>query len=195
MTAAPRGASVGSPPLGGPSLLSHRRAVHNEGTPRKIAVTGVRRPYEKFRPRQPEVLVNSGFTLVQLLVSIAILFLITGTAASRFTRYQDRLNAHAAAMDVASALARSRSVAHERSMRAATTFDTASVALAVQSYGDTLEYRPLGALYGVTLTVSRDSVTYAANAMGFGASNSRIIVSRGLAAETVTVSRLGRVRH
>jgi hypothetical protein len=86
-------------------------------------------------------------------------------------------------------------VAFQRATKAATRFDTATDALSVLSYGDTIESRPLGALYGVSLAVTRDSVTYAANAMGFGASNTRIIVSRGLAAETLTVSRLGRVRH
>ena len=138
---------------------------------------------------------RSGFTLPQLLVTITVLALLTAVALPRFVRYRDRLNVHAATMDVVSALARSRSVAFERSTRAATTFDAASATLAVHSYGDTLEARPLGTLYGVSLAVSRDSVTYAANAMGFGASNTRIIVARGGVAETVTVSRLGRVKR
>jgi hypothetical protein len=33
------------------------------------------------------------------------------------------------------------------------------------------------------------------NGMGYGAANTRAIVTRGIAAETVTVSRLGRVRR
>jgi hypothetical protein len=77
----------------------------------------------------------------------------------------------------------------------ATTFDVPTARLAVHSYGDTVEVRPLAALYGISLSATRDSVTYAANAMGYGASNTRIIVARGAVAETITVSRLGRVRH
>jgi type II secretory pathway pseudopilin PulG len=138
---------------------------------------------------------RSGFTLSQIIVTITVLALLTGAAAPRFVRYRDRLNVHAATLDIVSALARTRSVAFERSTRAATTFDAPTATLAVHSYGDTLEVRQLGALYGVTLGVSRDSVTYAANAMGFGVSNTRIIVSRGAVAETVTVSRLGRVKR
>ena len=138
---------------------------------------------------------RSGFTLASLLVTITVIALLTGVATPRFVRYRDRLNVHSATMDVVSALSRARSVAYERSTRAAATFDVPTATLAVHSYGDTLEVRPLGALYGVTLGVSRDSVTYAANAMGFGASNTRIIVSRGAIAETVTVSRLGRVKR
>lgn len=137
----------------------------------------------------------SGFTLPQLLITIVVLALVTALAAPRFVRYQDALSVRAAALDVGSALARARLVAFQRASKAAARFDTASVSLAVVSYADTIETRPLGALYGVSLAITRDSVTYAANAMGFGASNTRIIVARGLAAETLTVSRLGRVRH
>jgi Tfp pilus assembly protein PilE len=136
-----------------------------------------------------------GFTLINVIGTVTVLALLTGVSTPRLLRYRDRLNVHAATMDIVSALARSRSVAFERSTRAATTFDAPSATLAVHSYGDTLEVRPLGALYGVSLAVSRDSVTYAANAMGFGVSNTRIIASRGAVAETVTVSRLGRVKH
>lgn len=138
---------------------------------------------------------HPGFTLSQIIVTITVLTLLTSVAVPRFIRYRDRLSVHAATMDVVSALSRARSVAFQRSTRTAATFDAASTTLAVHSYGDTLEVRPLGVLYGVSLGVSRDSVTYAANAMGFGVSNTRIIVSRGAIAETVTVSRLGRVKH
>ncbi len=137
----------------------------------------------------------SGFTLPQLLVTLAVLGLVALLALPRFARYQDALSVRAATLDVTSALARARLTAFQRGSKAATRFDTATVSLAVVSYGDTIESRPLGALYGVSLAITRDSVTYAANAMGFGASNTRIIVARGLAAETLTVSRLGRVRH
>ncbi|MFN8582318.1 MAG: hypothetical protein U0163_15260 [Gemmatimonadaceae bacterium] len=137
----------------------------------------------------------TGFTLVQLLVALVVLALLTAVATPRFLAYQDASQVRAASADVAAALAHARQVAFERATHAAARFDTASASLAVVSYGDTIEQRPLGALYGVSLAVTRDSITYAANAMGFGAANTRIIVARGRAADTLTVSRLGRVRH
>jgi prepilin-type N-terminal cleavage/methylation domain-containing protein len=136
-----------------------------------------------------------GFSLVEVILVLSVFAILIVIAVPRFTSYQDQMSVHAATMDVVSALGRARSVAFERSTRAAVTFDSLPPRLTVVSYSDTLDVRPLDQLYGVRLATSRDSVTYAANAMGFGVSNARIIVSRGAAAETVTVSRLGRVRR
>jgi hypothetical protein len=43
--------------------------------------------------------------------------------------------------------------------------------------------------------VTRDSIAFYPSGLGYGAANTRLIVSRGAAAETVTVSRAGRVRR
>jgi hypothetical protein len=42
---------------------------------------------------------------------------------------------------------------------------------------------------------ARDTITYAPNGMGYGVANSTIVVGIGQRAETVTVSRLGRMRR
>ena len=47
---------------------------------------------------------------------------------------------------------------------------------------------------GVAFTASRNSVIYGASGRGYGAANSTIVLSRGAAAETVYVARLGRAR-
>jgi hypothetical protein len=60
---------------------------------------------------------------------------------------------------------------------------------------DTLLVHRFGADLGVTLEVSRDSVIYGPSGRGYGATNTTLIVRRGSAADTVTVSRLGRVRR
>jgi hypothetical protein len=52
----------------------------------------------------------------------------------------------------------------------------------------------VGALYGVRLEPSRDSMAYAPSGLGWGGANLRVVVRRGAAADTVVVSRLGRVR-
>ena len=49
--------------------------------------------------------------------------------------------------------------------------------------------------HGVTLSATRDSMAYAPNGLGYGASNLSIIVRRGAVTDTVVVSRLGRVRR
>ena len=47
---------------------------------------------------------------------------------------------------------------------------------------------------GVRLHATRDSMAYAANGLGVGAANLRLILSRGAHADTITISRLGRVQ-
>ena len=71
---------------------------------------------------------------------------------------------------------------------------TATATLAVHRGPDTLLARALGRLHGVRLSATRDSTAYAGDGLGYGAANLRLVVRRGAAAETVTVSRLGRVR-
>jgi hypothetical protein len=66
--------------------------------------------------------------------------------------------------------------------------------LAVRVAAETAFVSDLRALYGVRLAASRDSLAYAADGLGWGAANARLVVRRGMSAETVTVSRLGRVR-
>lgn len=138
---------------------------------------------------------RKGFSLVELLVTIGLMSITSVIALPRFTAMRDRLAVHAAGTDVLSALHSARQHAWERARRSAVTFDTIARTVTVLSYRDTLERRPLQQLYGVRLNVTRDSVAYAPNAMGYGAANTRIIVARGAAAETLTVSRLGRVRR
>jgi hypothetical protein len=46
---------------------------------------------------------------------------------------------------------------------------------------------------GVRLESTRDSMAYGASGLGVGAANLRIILSRGSRADTLTVSRLGRL--
>jgi hypothetical protein len=55
--------------------------------------------------------------------------------------------------------------------------------------------RPLRDVYGVRLAANRDSMAYDGRGLGVGAANLSIVVRRGAVAETVVVSRLGRVRR
>ena len=72
--------------------------------------------------------------------------------------------------------------------------DSADGTVTLRAGADTLARRALGALHGVRIAASRDSVTYSPLGVGRGLANARYVVSRGSAAETVWVSRLGRVR-
>ena len=49
--------------------------------------------------------------------------------------------------------------------------------------------------HGVRLGATRLELRYTPNGLGYGASNTRLTIGRGRSADTVIVSRLGRVRH
>ncbi len=55
--------------------------------------------------------------------------------------------------------------------------------------------RPGPARHGVTLTASRSVIRIYSNGMGLGAANTKLVVRRGAAAESLTTSRLGRLKR
>jgi hypothetical protein len=59
---------------------------------------------------------------------------------------------------------------------------------------DTVVRRDVRAEHGVRLRASRTSATYTPLGLALGVSNLTLVATRGVAAESVTVSRLGRVR-
>jgi hypothetical protein len=73
--------------------------------------------------------------------------------------------------------------------------DTAAATLLVRAGADTAMQRDLHARHGITLSATRDSMSFAPDGLGYGAANLSVISRRGSAAETVFVSRLGRARR
>lgn len=138
---------------------------------------------------------RSGTTLTEIGVVLAILGLVAGMTLPRFTAYRDWIATEAAATSALAVLSMARHAAIRRSTVTAVRFDTVSAVMTVFAGADTLLRRPLGVVHGVRLRASRDSIAYAPNGMGFGAANTQLILSRGTAADTVTVSRLGRARR
>jgi type II secretory pathway pseudopilin PulG len=138
---------------------------------------------------------TTGFTLSELLLVVALLLILVILAAPRYMALRDRIAVDGAASGIVRALVDTRAAAVRLGTRAAVAIDTQTAALAVHVQADTLARIPLHGLFGVTLASSRDSMAYSATGLGYGASNASIIVRRGAAAETVSISRTGRVRR
>lgn len=138
---------------------------------------------------------RAGFTLVEMLSVIALLLILVVMAIPRYSALRDRLAVDGAASGVVRILVDARASAIRLGARAAVAIDTQAAVMVVHLRADTVSRMHLNELFGVALQSSRDSLAYAATGLGFGASNARIIVVRGAAAETVSVSRTGRVRR
>jgi prepilin-type N-terminal cleavage/methylation domain-containing protein len=138
---------------------------------------------------------RAGVTLPEISAVLAILAVIAGFALPRFSLLRDRVATDAAATATVALLASARHAAVRRGSVTAVSFDTASGTVTIAAGADTIERRALGAVHGVRLAVTRDSIAYAPNGMGYGAANTRLILRRGASADTLFVSRLGRTRR
>ena len=131
----------------------------------------------------------------ELLLVLVVVGILSSVALLRSAAVRDRISVRAAANETVSAFAVARRWSLSRAARTAIMIDTAGARLVIRSYADTIAQRRLASSHGVTLSASRDSMAYAPNGLGYGASNLTVVIRRGAAAETVFVSRLGRVRR
>jgi type II secretory pathway pseudopilin PulG len=138
---------------------------------------------------------RTGTTLPEAIVVLCLLGILAAVAGLRVAELRDRIGVRAATTEAVATFAAARRWSLSRSVRTAVTIDTAAAALTVRSFGDTVVLRRLGASHGVSLAASRDSMAYAPNGLGYGASNLTLVLRRGASAETIVVSRLGRVRR
>jgi Tfp pilus assembly protein FimT len=120
--------------------------------------------------------------------------LMLAVAVPRFSELRARSAVRAAADDIGLAFATARASAIAQRTAAAVVFDTVSGSLDVRCGGRTLLHRSLRVTYGVTLTSNRDSAVYDARGLGYGVSNLTVVVRRAALVDTLTMSRLGRVR-
>jgi len=138
--------------------------------------------------------VRRGVTLAELVVVCTLTAVVAGIAVPRTRNVLDGLRLRQAAHEVAGALTIARAAAIRRGTYTRLVVDESSGTVRVESEIDTLLNRPLSRMHRVALRASRDTITYAPTGLGFGVANSTIVVSIGQRAETVTVSRLGRMR-
>ena len=139
---------------------------------------------------------DRGVTLLEMLVVIVIIGITASIVVPPLRRALDR-----AAVDDASdryvavhESARQLAVARGRLVRVEldTARRTATIEAAASGAWDTIAVHALGT---ASLTASRVIVTFSPLGVGFGASNTRLVLVRGEAAETLTVSRTGRLRR
>jgi len=91
-------------------------------------------------------------------------------------------------------VARARDEAVAQRAPVSVRFDTGADALELRMAGAVLSRAALGHAHGVSLSANRDSLAYDLRGLGYGAANLTLIARRGRAADSLVVSRLGRLR-
>jgi prepilin-type N-terminal cleavage/methylation domain-containing protein len=144
---------------------------------------------------RPTAIRRPAFTLAELCLVIAIIGLMTMIASRQLVRFLDRSAARSAVVEAASVVVRARDEAIAQRAMTSVRFDTSSATLELSARGAAISRTALGHAHGVRLSANRDSLVFDVRGLGFGAANLTMVARRGAAAETLVVSRLGRVRY
>jgi type II secretory pathway pseudopilin PulG len=140
---------------------------------------------------------RKGFSLTEVTILLVVVSLLLSVGLPRLRPALDRMAVNRAAVEITTALAVARAAAVSWATRAR-----------VRVAADTLRIdrlegdewvprwrRPGPADLGVQLEVSNDEVVFGPTGLGWGASNTKIVLRRGSQVETITTSRLGRVKR
>lgn len=138
-----------------------------------------------------------GFSVLELMVVICIAGLLLAFGIPRAARLFDWIATERALRDVTTALAVARhgAVLHATRARLTITADSLRIDRLERQEWEPWWRKPGPASHGVVLQVSNPVVVFGPTGMGWGVSNTRIVLRRGSQAETITVSRVGRVKH
>ncbi|HVE34349.1 MAG TPA: GspH/FimT family pseudopilin [Gemmatimonadaceae bacterium] len=137
---------------------------------------------------------RSGFSLPEMVVALAMMAVLLSIGFQRFAALRDAASVRAAVGDLGSTFSLARQLAVSRRRVVAIVLDTGRGVVEVRSAGSRVLRRELGAGYGVHLGSNRDSAVFDARGMGYGLSNLSVAIRRGRFVDTLTMSRLGRVR-
>ena len=141
--------------------------------------------------------VRRAFTLIELLVVIVVIGVTCAIATPRLRDTLDRIAVERAAADVSLAFGVARNAAVMWGTRARLLIAADSLRIdrwADAGWGGRRGW-PGPASHGVALEVSNDTVVFGPTGMGWGASNTKIVLRRGSHSATFTTSRLGRVKR
>lgn len=137
---------------------------------------------------------RNAHSLWELLAALTIMSTIAAIAAPPAVRSRDRATVRAATTTLRATLASARDAALAHASAALVIVDAALATVTVVVDRDTVLRHALAGDLRSRLTASRDTIRFGPTGRAFGASNTTLVIRAGAAAETVTVSRVGRVR-
>ena len=134
-------------------------------------------------------------TLLELMLVLLIIGLSTLIMLRELHFFLDRMEARNAVRAAGQFVARARDEAITQQTPMSVRIDTAAGTLQLLSRTGGVAQAPVGSMHRVTLSTTRDSIAFDVRGLGFGPANLTLVARRGAAAETLVVSRLGRVRY
>lgn len=138
---------------------------------------------------------RAGHSILELLIALALIGALLGVGAPSVRALADHAVVRGASAELAAVLSAARRAALLRSATASLFLDTARASVVMVAGPDTLLARAIAREPGgVRLAATRDTIRFGPGGRGLGATNATLIVRRGRAADTLWVSRLGRVR-
>lgn len=138
---------------------------------------------------------RAGSTLIEQIILLTLLGTCSAVAIAGGARLLDAAAVHGASREVAELFVLARDRAMATGARTAIHIDAPNARVVVHTGTDTLARLDLRQSRALQLDATRDSMAYLPSGLGFGAANLRVILSRGSSRDTITVSRLGRVRR
>lgn len=135
------------------------------------------------------------FSMVEITLVITVMALISIIGLRHLQLWLDHAATRNAIAESAQAIARAREEAIAQHAITNVGIDTATGTIAVTARAERLATHALGHAYGVTLSTTRDSISFDVRGLGYGPANTTLIAKKGTAANTLTVSRSGRVKY
>jgi prepilin-type N-terminal cleavage/methylation domain-containing protein len=137
-----------------------------------------------------------GVTLIEVVTVLAVIGLVTAIVTPSLSRWTDRLAVDRATQEVAMFYWQARTSAIFRGRRVRVEFRADSLRASFEGIADSLFLaRPGPDRHGVSLRASRPLIRLYPSGFGLGAANTKIVLRRGAAAESLTTSRLGRLKR
>jgi prepilin-type N-terminal cleavage/methylation domain-containing protein len=138
-----------------------------------------------------------GFTLIELVVVLVILMVVIALGVPRLQPAFDRIATDGAARDLTTAIAVARGAAVLQGTRARLRIGVDSLRVDREGAHGWEPYArwPGPGAAGVALEVTNPEIVFGPMGFGWGPANTRVELRRGSQLETVTTSRVGRVKR
>jgi Tfp pilus assembly protein FimT len=132
-----------------------------------------------------------------MVVVLALVAVLVATVVPRLGPVFDRIATEAAARDLTTAIAVAREAAVMQGTRARLHIDPESLWIEREEPAGWTPFArwPGPETAGVALSVSNSQLVFGPLGVGWGLSNTRVVLRRGSQTETITTSRLGRVKR